>query len=313
MIIITGPTSSGKTSLAVKLAKKFNAEIISADSRQIYKYMDVGTGKLPVNEREADIEKHDNYWLINGIKIWMYDVLTPNKFFSAYDFKIKSQEIIKDIKSRGKIPLIVGGTGFYIDALVNKFEEINPPSDQSLETRRMELEKFSIQELQKMIPVKVLDQMNESDKNNPRRLSRRIELIELGVKNFADTRVDPSEENLVIELTADKNYLYERVDKWADLIWKPLLIEINNLIDLGYKYAGPMKGLVYKNGLECIENPEISNQSIQKMKYDLHSYIRRQQTWFKRYKKSQKVDITLNNFDTKVSTLVESYITDNKT
>src|SRR3990167_1721297 len=102
MIVITGPTSSGKTSLAIKLCKEFNGEIISADSRQVFKYMDVGTGKMPIGRDDVSIKKNDGYWIVDGVKIHMYDVIKPDEYYSASDFKKDTRESYLQIKSTRK-------------------------------------------------------------------------------------------------------------------------------------------------------------------------------------------------------------------
>src|SRR4030042_4789177 len=112
--IILGPTSSGKTSLAVNLCKKFNGEIISADSRQVYKNMDIGTGKLPINSN-ATVVKGDEKWTIDGVNIWGYDLTTPDKFFSGYDFALFALNKAAELLKAEKTVFLVGGTGFYID------------------------------------------------------------------------------------------------------------------------------------------------------------------------------------------------------
>jgi tRNA dimethylallyltransferase len=291
VIIITGPTSSGKTSLGLKLAKKFGAEIVSADSRQIYRYMDIGTGKVPIDAT------------LDGVKIHMYDVVNPNQEYSSFQYAAKAREVIKNIK----LPIIVGGTGFYIDALTTDKIETKVVPDNKI---RDELSKKSLEELTEMIPADYLSGWNNSEKNNPPRLIRVIQIHQqTGAWPYKLNKiVDPSDNDLVIELTAPREFLYERVDKWAESIWELLIKETEHLIKMGFENTEPMNGIIYKTAKQFLNREISEGKALDLIKFDLHKYIRRQQTWFKKYKSSIKVDITEENFDTKVFSLVESYL-----
>lgn len=290
MLIITGPTSSGKTSLALKLAEKFGAEIVSADSRQIYKYMDIGTGKVPVGAEKIP-------------HIHMYDVVEPNQEYSSFQYAADAKKIISKIK----LPIIVGGTGFYIDALTTDKIETKVEPDNKI---REELSKKTLEELIKMIPEDYLSSWNNSERNNPQRLIRAIQIHEqTGTWPYKLNKiVDPSESNLIIELIAPREVLYQRVDKWAENIWNELIDETKVLIAKGYKDTAPMNGIIYKTAKEFINGEITQEKALSLIKFDLHKYIRRQQTWFKKYKNSIKVDITEKSFDTRVFSLVESYL-----
>ena len=294
MIIITGPTSSGKTSLALKLAEKLGGEIVSADSRQIYKYMDIGTGKVPVGTAKDEINK---------AKIHMYDVVNPDQEYSSFQYATDAREIIKNIK----FPIIVGGTGFYIDSLASDHLEFKVESDNKI---RDELSEKSFLELVEMIPEDYFYTWNNSDRYNPARIIRAIQIFRQTGKWPDKSRkpADPSENNLIIELTAPREVLYERVDKWAENIWIPLIEETKNLIAKGYENTAPMNGIIYKTAKEFIKGEVKQEKALELIKFDLHKYIRRQQTWFRRYKNSIKVDITESSFGTRVLSLVESYL-----
>ncbi|MEK7523067.1 MAG: hypothetical protein AAB569_05775, partial [Patescibacteria group bacterium] len=158
MIIITGQTATGKTKLALELAQKHNGELINFDSRQIYKYLDIITGK--------DIPK---------TKIWLYDVVTPDQYFSSFDFVKHVTPIIKDIKKRGKTPILVGGTYLYLKHFLYGIDDSVPP-DFKL---REKLNNKSVKELQdilKKLSLQSFNRLNNSDVNNPRRLIRKIEI-----------------------------------------------------------------------------------------------------------------------------------------
>ncbi len=291
MIIITGPTSSGKTSLALKLAEKFGGEIVSADSRQIYKFMDIGTGKVPVGA--TGVIPH----------IHMYDVVEPDQAYSSFQYATDAREAIKNIK----LPIIVGGTGFYIDSLVADNLDFKIESDTKI---RDELSEKTFLELVEMIPEDYFYTWNNSDRFNPARIIRAIQIFRQTGKWPDKSRkaIDPSENNLVIELTAPREILYERVDKWSESIWGELINETKDLLAKGYENAAPMNGIIYKTAKQFIKGEISQEKALELIKFDLHKYIRRQQTWFKRYKNSIKVDITEKSFDTRVFSLVESYL-----
>lgn len=291
MIVICGPTSVGKTGIALRLAKELNLQIISADSRQVYKEFDVGTGKLPIDS-DAKIEKRQTYWEIDGVRVYGYDVVDPHQIYSAgkfaEDFEIYKNEII----SNGSKPLLVGGTGLYIDSVLYGFDQY-PTADWGL---RDELEKLSLDELQQRIDSEILSGMNNSDRNNKRRLIRKIEIEKHGKTNFLEKK---STNNKIIFLQSGNQFLYDRVDRWIETIWLDLLEEVKLLISKGYENTSPMNGIIYKTLIESMDE-----NAKTKIKYDLHSYIRRQLTWFRRYKDAEIIDVSDKNAYNVVKSIV---------
>ena len=175
LLVILGPTSTGKTDLALSLAKRFDGEIISCDSRQVYINLDLGTGKLP--SQQKTLKKGKGFWEIDGVKVWLYDVVSAKLQYSVADYIKDAHKVLKDLRERGKLPIIVGGTGLYLKGLVEGLSNIDIPIDKEL---RKSLEKLSKEELQKKLinlSLKKWNQMNNSDRQNPRRLVRAIELI----------------------------------------------------------------------------------------------------------------------------------------
>lgn len=154
LLVILGPTATGKTDLALNLAKKFNGELMSCDSRQVYKGLDIGTGKLPGKEvssrgRWASGPKRgEGFWEMGGIKVWMYDVAGPKTHYTVYDYNKRARKVIEDIIKRDKLPIIVGGTGLYLRALLEGLPNLKIPTDNKL---RGKLEKLSLDELQKRL------------------------------------------------------------------------------------------------------------------------------------------------------------------
>src|SRR5258708_809775 len=163
VLVITGPTATGKTDLAINLAKKFNGELIACDSRQVYKDLDIGTGKLP-NDLTY-LEKKSGYWIINRVKIWMYDVLEFREQYSAWNYILDSNKAIEKIIGEGKLPIIVGGSGLYLRALLKGLDNnttIDPLFRQYLQS--LPLEKLQLK-LKKKDP-KAWEVLNQSDRQN---------------------------------------------------------------------------------------------------------------------------------------------------
>ena len=283
LIVVCGPTASGKSDLAIQLARKFNGEIISADSRQIYKYMDIGTGKIPVNS-DLKIKKFEDHWELNNISVWGYDLVTPDQFFSGYDFALFALNKAREIRSRGKNVFIVGGTGFYIDLVTKNKEPSNVEPDFEL---RDELNKLSLQQLQtKLTSLNILIE-NNSDANNPVRIIRAIEKHQAKSKNFTPLPYFTDVDFKYIGLKSTNEILFSRADKWVDEIWQNGLVdEVKNLINLGYKKSTKLQGLVYKSVVQYLspENTLSQDQIKQLIKYDIHAYIRRQLTYFNKLK-----------------------------
>jgi len=266
LLVICGPTATGKTALAVALAKQFNGEMVSADSRQVYKGMDIATGK----DRDPDIP------------IWMYDVVSPDEKFSVSQYQKLAEKAITDITARGKLPIVVGGTGLYINALIHPFETINIPPNLRL---RKKFQNMTIQELQNMT---ARGDMNQSDWNNPRRLIRKIEIAE-------SKTVTPKQPNtfdyLMIGLTAPLPMLYQRIDtRLKSRVRAGLVRETASLLA---RYR-----------------PDLPSMSA--IGLNEHAYARRQLTWFKKQKGIHWFDVTDPKFTDKVAALVAAwYTTDN--
>lgn len=275
--VLVGPTSSGKTSLGLKLhAKNSNIEIISADSRQIYKHMDIGTGKLPRGSAHT-ISRNDGIWLIDDIRVWGYDVVNPSDYFSAYDFVVFARAKIADILQRGKLPIVIGGTGFFVDALTGKVSLSQTPPNAML---RKELNDTSLKDL--LEQLKSLNEVDylQVDQKNKVRVVRAIERNSHKEKAADMTTKWPFK---YFGLHDMRSTLYARADKWAESIWgNPLFDEITKLVALGFKDCSPLKGLIYKTALAHMNNGISFSYGLERVQFDLHAYIRRQQTWFKK-------------------------------
>ena len=291
VLIICGPTAVGKTSLALELAKKFNGELLSADSRQVYKGMDIITGK--------DLPK-------DGTKIYLTDLVFPNQDFNIAQWRKEALKVIEKLHSENKLPIVVGGTGFYIKALIGNIETINIPQNKNL---RKQLKGKTVLELFEILtginPVKAA-QMNQSDKNNPRRLVRAIEVSQSSnktqdnFKNFDYT---------IIGLTIPKHILFEKIDnRVEERIKQGALKEVEDLLksDLSWD-SQSMSAVGYKQFRDYFEKNSSLKEIVDRWKKAEHQYAKKQLTWFKKHKDINWFDVTDCDWKYKVEKLVQTW------
>ncbi len=308
VFVIFGPTSSGKTSLALKLSKALNGVIISADSRQVYKEMDIGTGKVPI-KTNYKITKLDGKWEIDGVDIYGYDIVFPNEYFSAYDFYKYASDVIEVENLKNKTIFLVGGTGFYLDVVTGRSPMSGVEPDQEL---RKQLNLKSTEELYVILKRSNKKLAEKVDKDNRNRIIRAIEIASSfsNIKSYKQKEVKSklvdNFEFIHIGLTASRNDLYNRVDLWLDEIWKGGLIEETKFLMNKYGEIDKLSGLVYRSAVEFLAQKEIEENAKQKAKYDLHKYIRRQETWFKKYDDAKIFDTTDKNYYREVLNLIQS-------
>ena len=318
MIVITGQTGTGKTAYALKLAKKVNGELVNCDSRQIYKDLNIVTGKdLSPNCHFEEVKRLRNldigYFIINDIPIWLYDIVKPSEPFSSYEYKLCALEAISAIEVKGKVPIIVGGTYLYIRSLLYGFETEKIPPDWRL---REILEKLSVQKLQEKLALlnpEEFDAMNNSDQNNPRRLMRKIEIIrhpELARLGEAPRRrVSGSPHRLsvvipakaVIQLNRSPIWVGDDIDfialKFPDnatmreVIGKRVMERFENgaveetreLFEKGYKETDPgLQTIGYKELIEYRKENTSKDEMIQKWILAETKYAKRQHTFMKK-------------------------------
>jgi tRNA dimethylallyltransferase len=275
--VLLGPTSSGKTSLAVELCKKYDAAIISADSRQIYKFMDIGTGKIPVNT-DVKVTKKDGVWYLDSVAVYGYDLATPDQNFSGYDFAKYALATMEKLKSENKKFIIVGGTGFYVDLLTARRELDSAAPDLKL---REELEKEDLEDLLSRLEELDPIEFDKIDKNNKVRVLRAVE------KNLSQNTNEPLKylenvEYVFFGLDAEREYLYARVDKWMQDVWDNGLLEETKYLLKKFPNSLKLHGLVYKSVISFFQSELNEPDAIQRAKFDLHAYIRRQLTWFRK-------------------------------
>ncbi len=267
-VVVVGPTASGKSDLGIKIARKYNGEIISADSRQVYRGMDIGTGK--VSKKEQKMVRHH-----------LLDVASPKKQFNASDFKKQGEKAIKEITAKGKIPIIVGGTGFYIDILLGRMAAPEVPPNKRL---RAELEKQSAEQLFKRLEKLDPRRAKVIDRHNKRRLVRAIEIFMATGKSSLDTNYKiPDSKYNILWLGVRPKDLEKRIEKRLDARLKQGMVrEVEKLHkqsvswkrlnDFGLEYRWVSK---YLQGL--ISKEEMRENLLK----DIIKYSKRQMTWFK--------------------------------
>jgi len=272
LLVIVGPTAVGKSALSVELARTYNGEIISADSRQIYTGLDIGTGKITVEE-------------MKGVPHHLIDVANPKKQFSVAEYQTLAREKMDDIFSRGNIPIICGGTGLYIDALLGKVVIPNVPPNPKL---RKQLEKKSVIELFAML--KRLDSRRAEgiDPHNPRRLIRAIEIAKaLGtVPRYADILKNNSidVEPLYVGLMLPSEVLRQRIhDRLLSRLDEGMLIEATELHRKGLSWKRMEDlGLEYRYMSRHLRGLISQEEMITQLQSEIWRYAKRQMTWFRR-------------------------------
>lgn len=294
LLLLVGPTATGKTSLALQLAGIFKAEILSADSRQIYRGMNIGTGKDIPKSFEFRIsdfgfDKRKIPYYGNGTKIWGYDLVDPDEEFSVAHFARIAARILDDIWKRGKLPIIVGGTGLYIQAVTESMPAIGIPPDKKL---RQKLARFSLESLQRLLKDTSYiryHRMGSSDRQNPRRLIRAIEIeaaTERGKGDSGDRRgrVRRKMQKLWIGLTAPNHILYRRIDERViGRLRQGAEREVRGLMKKGYDLSLPaMSASGYKQWQPYLEGRGSKDEVLERWKHDEHAYARRQMTWFRK-------------------------------
>ena len=276
LIILTGPTAVGKTDLSIKLSKELNAEIISADSMQIYKYMDVGSAKVTKEE-------------MDGVCHYLIDEVTPDYSFSVSEFQERANNYIKEITDKGKNVLVTGGTGLYLNSLIYNMDFAKSDANEELrEQLRLELEENGIDYMHNKLRELDSDAADRIHKNNTKRVIRALEVALSGKKmnDFSnDLKINEKYKPIIIVLNREREHLYKRIDKRVDIMMENGLIEeVKNLLNMGYtKDMISMQGIGYKEIIKYLEGEYELDEAIEIIKRDSRRYAKRQLTWFRRY------------------------------
>ena len=299
VVVIVGPTASGKTALSIELAKKIDGEIISSDSMQIYKDMDIGTAKVTKEEAE-------------GIKHYLVDCVSPDERYTVSDFKRDAEKAIKEILEKGKTPIVVGGTGLYVNSLIYGIEYQDMNFDE--EYRNELMEKAESEEGLKML----WDEANRIDpeamtkisKNDKKRIVRVLEIYKATGKNKTEQEILSRQNGVkydykVFGITMDREKLYNRINLRVDImIEKGLEAEVRNLLEKYNEFPTAMQGLGYKEVVEYFEGILTREEMIEKIKQESRRYAKRQLTWFRKNKETIWLD-SQNDMKDNVNIILE--------
>ncbi|ENK0837208.1 tRNA (adenosine(37)-N6)-dimethylallyltransferase MiaA [Clostridium botulinum] len=287
LLILAGPTAVGKTDISIKLAKKLNGEIISADSMQIYKYMDIGSAKITKEE-------------MKGIPHHLIDVVAPHEEFNVSSFKTLAEKCIKDIWSRGKLPIIAGGTGLYINSLIYNYDFTDADRDEDYREYLIRLSedkgKEYVHSLLKDIDGKSYEKLYPNDL---KRVVRALEVYKITGKSISEYTKEnekklyniPYNINYFV-LNMNREVLYERINKRVDIMMdKGLIEEVKKLESMGYTPdMQSMKGIGYKEILFYLKGDISLDEAIYLIKKGSRNYAKRQLTWFRKDKRSIWID-----------------------
>ncbi|WP_085992342.1 tRNA (adenosine(37)-N6)-dimethylallyltransferase MiaA [Oceanobacillus senegalensis] len=298
VIAIMGPTAVGKTALSIEIAKRFQGEIISGDSMQIYKGMDIGTAKIKKEEMQ-------------GIRHHMIDLKQPNEEFSVADFQSYVQMYIDEVSNRNKLPIIVGGSGLYIQAGLYNYNFSNQKRDESI-TKRLENRLNEEGSLSLYNELKEIDP-NQAEKvhpNNHRRVIRALEIYEstgMTMTEYQQKQALDSPYHLVlIGLEMEREKLYERINHRVELmIEEGLVQEVKELFEKGYENCQSMKAIGYKEFIPYFKGEQSLEESITILKRNSRRFAKRQFTWFKNKMKINWYDMTPPNGEEKIHKILD--------
>ena len=277
LVILAGPTAVGKTELSIRLAKRINGAIISADSMQVYKYMDIGSAKIMPDEME-------------GVKHYLIDELDPSDEFNIVRFQQMAKDALKEIYANGQIPIVAGGTGFYIQALLYDIDFTHQDSDEAF---RKEMSDYAAEYGAEALHEKLKEIDPVSYKtihaNNTKRVIRALEYYRMTGQPISahneqeHQKVSPYNFAYFV-LTDDRKHLYDRIDYRVDLMMKKGLVdEVKNLYDMGYhKDMVSMQGLGYKELLSYLDGECSLEEAVYIIKRETRHFAKRQLTWFRR-------------------------------
>lgn len=276
LLVLLGPTASGKTSLSLEIAKAINGEIISTDSRQTYKGMEISTDALPKKERK-------------GIPHHMIGIVTPNKELSLAEFKDMATQKIKEIRAKNRIPMLVGGTGLYISAIIEGYDVPRIAPDKKLrEKLYKEVEKHGVGYLHEKLKKLDPEAAKRIHPNNVRYVVRAIEINLKAGRNKTDKKSKkPLYDTLMIGIDWPREAIYERINLRVDnQLKRGLVNEVKKLIKKGYKETLPaMSSLGIKEIIPYVKGEKPLEECVETLKKNTRNYSKRQMTWFRRYKK----------------------------
>ena len=276
--VICGPTASGKSRLAIELAKKINGEIISADSMQIYKDMNIGTAKVDNDEME-------------GINHYLLDFVYPDTRYSVSEFKRDAEHAIDEILKNEKTPIVVGGTGLYIDSLIYGIEFQDEEIDLEYRERLNQIaEADGLEKLYEEAKRIDPEAMEKISRNDRKRIIRVLEIYQKTGKTKTEQEKESRSKDVkynfkVFAIDMDRDILYRRIEQRVDkMIEEGLIEEVQNLLSKYSEFPTAMQGLGYKEVVEYLNNEITKDEMIEKIKKETRHYAKRQLTWFRKNK-----------------------------
>jgi tRNA dimethylallyltransferase len=287
IIVICGPTASGKTALSIQLAKKINGEIVSADSMQIYKDMDIGTAKPSKEE-------------MDGVKHYLIDNVSPTIRYSVANYKKDALKAIQEILAKGKTPIVVGGTGLYVDSLVNgiEYDDIEIDLEYRSKLDKIADEKGLLELFNEAVKIDPVA-MEKISQNDRKRIFRVLEIYHSTGKTKTQQEIESREKEnpykfIMFGINMDREKLYDRINKRVDImIEQGLVEEVKALIKKYDELPTAIQGLGYKEVVSFLNNECSYDEMIEKIKQESRRYAKRQLTWFRRNKQI----IWLNGLD----------------
>ncbi|MBR5641016.1 MAG: tRNA (adenosine(37)-N6)-dimethylallyltransferase MiaA [Firmicutes bacterium] len=301
VLFLTGPTACGKTEYAIRLAQDYNGEIVSADSMQLYRYMDIGSAKPTAEERAQ--AKH-----------WLVDEIDPKTPFNVSSYQKKARAYIEEIAGRGKLPIVSGGTGLYINALLYDMDFSAPEGDDAFRQQIWKACGEDPQKVHERLKLLDLEAAKIIHPNNVKRMLRAIERLEHGeakLAAFADsTKPYPDYDSLLIGLDRDRSELYDRIDCRVDKILAAgLEDEVRRLMDMGFTSSDiAMKGIGYKEVIDCLSEGRPAEEAADLIRKNTRHYARRQLIWLRRYPQMHWVTLEGDAFDEGAYELMQQLI-----
>ena len=305
IIALAGPTAVGKTKFAIKLANEFDGEIVSCDSMQLYEYMDIGSAK-PTEEEMKQAKHH------------LVDMIDPREEFSAAEYQKLAKQAIADIFSRGKLPVISGGTGLYLNSLLYDMDFSAAPQDQAYRQELAEIaEKQGDSVLHSMLAEQDPQAAAAIHPNNRKKVIRALERLRDGetrVRPFSGIKNETKDYDvLLIGLTRDRAELYERINRRVDiLVEQGLFDEVSRLRDIGLTAENiSMKGIGYKEILDFFSGKYTRDEAIDTIKKNTRHYAKKQLTWFRRYDKMNWYNISEFDNDDNAAGVIAAWVRKN--
>lgn len=276
IIAVVGPTASGKTALAIEIAKKVNGEIVSCDSMQIYKYMNIGTAK-PTKDEQDEVKHH------------MIDFVEPSENYSVAEFTQRARTCIEDIIARGKVPVLAGGTGLYSDSIIENVVFPDIGEDPNYREEMLEMAELCGNEaVHKLLAEKDPQAALKIHPNNVRRVVRALEVCHLTGRTFtvinAEARHELVYDALIFGIDVERELLYDRINKRVDKMFhEGLMEEVQELMRMGVdRDSTAMQAIGYKELVDYFEGKTDFGSAVEKIKMESRRYAKRQLTWFRR-------------------------------